>query len=364
MTPVTPPIPLTAPADAPRSAAPQRATEPPGAVVIAAPAEIGASAPEPAPPGTSSPIRAMLRPGTVVVARDGRTVQVGLAPDRAVVVDAPATVDARRLAALLAGLEGGADLDSAARRSGIDAAGRAAVARILVRLADLGHVHLDVPGAAAPALAASTPAPSTTPARPRPAPVRRVHILGSGQVSEVLRGPLSVNGCRVSTGPTPGLALDAERPPWHRRGQAPDLVILTGTVSVDPVITAALSRAGQAHMHVYCRDGRVVVGPTVVPGLSTCLRCTDLFRARRDPRWPFVAAQLIGHSPDAGVPALTAAAALVLAEVAATREPTGRMQTIGATVEINPAEGLWRRLEWPAVEGCDCGAAPGGHPLS
>ena len=141
-------------------------------------------------------------------------------------------------------------------------------------------------------------------------------------------------------------------------------MILTGTVSVDPVITAALSRAGQAHMHVYCRDGRVVVGPTVVPGLSTCLRCTDLFRARRDPRWPFVAAQLLGHSPDAGVPALTAAAALVLAEVAATREPTGRMQTVGASVEINPAEGLWRRIEWPAVEGCDCGAAPGAHPLS
>lgn len=300
----------------------------------------------------------------MVVARDGRTVQVGLAPDRAVVVDAPATVDARRLAALLAGLEGGADLDSAARRAGIDATGRTAVARILARLADLGHVHLDVPGAAAPALAASAPAPSTTSAQPRPSPVRRVHILGSGQISEVLRGPLSVNGCRVSTGPTPGLALDAERPPWHRRGQPPDLVILTGTVSVDPVITAALSRAGQAHMHVYCRDGRVVVGPTVVPGLSTCLRCTDLFRARRDPRWPFVAAQLLGHSPDAGVPALTAAAALVLAEVAATREPTGRMQTVGASVEINPAEGLWRRIEWPAVEGCDCGAAPGAHPLS
>ena len=352
MTPVTPPTPLTAPADAPR-----RATEPPRAVVIAAPAEVEATAPGPARPGTSS-IRAALSPGTVVVARDGRTVQVGLAPDRAVVVDAPATVDARSLAALLAGLEGGTDLDSAASRAGIDAAGRAAVARILVRLADLGHVRLEAPGPGAPALAPSTPA------RARPAPVRRVHILGSGQVSEVLRGPLSVNGCRVSTGPTPGLALDAERPPWHRRGQPPDLVILTGTVSVDPVITTALGRAGQTHMHVYCRDGRVVVGPTVVPGHSTCLRCTDLFRARRDPRWPFVAAQLIGHSPDAGVPALTAAAALVLAEVSATRDPAGRVQTIGATVEINPAEGLWRRLEWPAVEGCDCGAAPGARPLS
>ncbi|WP_312027420.1 hypothetical protein [Dietzia sp. B32] len=327
--------------------------------VVAAPAEatsVGAASAE----ATSARVRATLRPGTVVVARDRHCVQVGLAPDRAVVIDAPATVGARRLAALLAGLEGGAHLDEVATRVGIGTSGLAAVARILVNLADLGHLRLDPPGAgrnAGPGTAAEDPLL-------RPAPVRRVHLLGVGQISEVLRGPLAVNGCRVTTGPSPGLTLDADKPPWYRRGMVPDLVILTGTVSVDPVVTSALTRSGQAHMHVYSRDGRVVVGPTVVPGASPCLRCTDLYRARRDPRWPFVAAQLIGHSPEAAVPALTAAAALVLAEVAATREPWAELQTVGATVEINPAEGLWRRLEWQADEGCDCGAAPHARPLS
>jgi hypothetical protein len=89
-----------------------------------------------------------------------------------------------------------------------------------------------------------------------------------------------------------------------------------------------------------------------------------MFRAGRDPRWPFVAAQLVGRSPDAGVPALTASAALVLAEIAASREPGRPLQTVGASVEINPAEGMWRRLEWPADARCTCGAATGGPPLS
>ncbi|KAA0917388.1 hypothetical protein FQ137_12605 [Dietzia sp. ANT_WB102] len=289
-----------------------------------------------------------------MVARDRHTVQVGLAPDRAVVVDAPASVGARRLTALLAGLDGSTHLDEVAACAGIDASEMAAVARILAHLAELGHLLLDPPG----------PGSATTDPTPRPEPVRRVHILGTGQMSEVLRGPLAVNGCRVTTGPSPGLTLDAERPPWFQRGRSPDLVILTGAVSVDPVVTTALTRSGQAHMHVYCRDARVVVGPTVVPGSSACLRCTDLFRARRDPRWPFVAAQLIGLSPNAAVPALTAAAALVLAEIAATREPGAVLQTLGATVEINPSEGLWRRLEWQADEGCDCGAARHPRPLS
>lgn len=329
----------------------------------------------PAPPAVTAPVSARLRRGTVVVVRDESTVQVGLAQDRAVVVTAPPGCGSRGLARLLTGLRNGAALEDAAARAGVADDEMADVARILVRLADLGHVRLHglaprvgpaVPGGDGRPAPACPPSgePDAAAGRARPAPVRRVHLLGAGQISEILRGPLAVNGCRVNVSTNPGLTLNPDRPPWNRHGRAPDLVILTGSVGVDPVVTGALARARQPHLHVHCRDGRVVVGPTVLPGLTSCLRCADLFRAQRDPRWPFVAAQLLTLSPEAGVPALTAAAALVLAEVAATRHPDAPLQTLGATVEINPAEGLWRRLEWPAVPGCDCGATPQGPPLS
>lgn len=324
----------------------------------------------------AAPVRARLRTGTVVVVRDQYTVQVGLAPDRAVVVTAPRGCGSQGLAGLLTGLRDGSTLEAAASRAGVDDDDMSDMARILIRLADLGHVRLHgagervgrTKGSEAIRPVAEGPATGQGPdaggAGVRPAPIRRVHIQGAGQISEVLRGPLSVNGCRVTTAASPGLTLDAERPPWLRRGSTPDLVILTDTVAVDPVVITALARTGQPHLHVHGRDGRVVVGPTVVPGITPCLRCADLFRAQRDPRWPFVAAQLVDHSPEAAVPALTAAAALVLSEVASSRQSDAPLQTIGATVEINPAEGLWRRLEWPAVPGCDCGAASQARPLS
>lgn len=309
----------------------------------------------PTPSRTTTRVRATLRPGTVVVIRDDETVQVGLAPDRAVAVRAPSGCGPRGLAALLTGLSGGATLESAAARAGVDDDDLADVARILVRLAGLGHVQLH--GAVAGGREQVGPGP-------RPSPVRRVHILGSGQLSEVLRGPLAVNGSRVTVSASPGLTFNPDRPPWVRKGARPDLVVLTDTVAVDPVVAATLNRSGQAHLHVYGRDGRVIVGPTVVPGSSPCLRCTNLFRARQDPLWPFVAAQLVDQVSEAGVPALTAAAALVLSEVAATRHANAPMQTIGATVEINPCEGMWNRVEWEAAAACDCGAPTRGRPLS
>ena len=330
----------------------------------------------PAPLRQAGPVRARLRPGTVVVVRDQDTVQVGLAPDRAVVVTAPRGCGSQGLAGLLTGLRDGSTLETAAARAGVDDDDMADMARILIRLADLGHVRLhgvgqrsdraESSGTGRPVAKGSDTGqdPGTGGTASRPAPIRRVHIQGAGQISEVLRGPLAVNGCRVTTAASPGFTLDAERPPWLRRGSTPDLVILTDTVAVDPVVITALARTGQPHLHVHGRDGRVVVGPTVVPGITPCLRCADLFRAQRDPRWPFVAAQLVDHSPEAAVPALTAAAALVLSEVSASRQPDAPLQTIGATVEINPAEGLWRRLEWPAVPGCDCEAATYARPLS
>ncbi|MBB1047099.1 hypothetical protein G6028_04725, partial [Dietzia cercidiphylli] len=66
-----------------------------------------------------------------MVVRDHESVQVGLAPDRAVVVVAPTSCGPRGLASLLLDLDAGADLDEVATRAGVDAADLPAVARIL-----------------------------------------------------------------------------------------------------------------------------------------------------------------------------------------------------------------------------------------
>lgn len=294
-----------------------------------------------------------LRPGTVAVDRGDGTVQVGLAPDRAVFLVPPRHCSPAAVVDLLRALDGTRTLTDAAARAGFGHARLGEVREVLGRLVDLGHLRVSLVGRSDPGVADHPMAP-----------VRRVHLFGTGPVAHILRGPLQLNGCRVwNTGPS-GVGVDPLRPPWRREGRDPDLVVLTDAVVPDPLVTSGLLDAGVPHLHVHCREGRVVVGPTVLPGRSPCLRCLDLYRTDRDPRWPHVAARLLGHGGSAPVPALTAAAALVLSEVSVSREPGGRPQTVGATVEISPAEGLWRRRRWPAHQRCRCGAAAACAPLS
>jgi hypothetical protein len=45
------------------------------------------------------------------------------------------------------------------------------------------------------------------------------------------------------------------------------------------------------HLHLGARGSRAVVGPLVVPGLTSCLRCTHLHRRDADRAWPLLAVQ-------------------------------------------------------------------------
>src|SRR3712207_7110553 len=65
----------------------------------------------------------------------------------------------------------------------------------------------------------------------------------------------------------------------------------------DP-LAADLQRRGVPHLVATVRGETGVVGPLVVPGATGCLRCADLHRRDRDPRWPALAAQLTaGEAP-------------------------------------------------------------------
>lgn len=70
-----------------------------------------------------------------------------------------------------------------------------------------------------------------------------------------------------------------------------DVVVLVRAGVADPVDYRDLMRRDVCHLPVLARELDVMIGPLVRPGEGVCLRCLDLHRCDRDPRWPAVATQ-------------------------------------------------------------------------
>ncbi|RSM70147.1 hypothetical protein DL991_38205 [Amycolatopsis sp. WAC 01375] len=137
----------------------------------------------------------------------------------------------------------------------------------------------------------------------------------------------------------------------------PELVLLTDAVVPPPELVDELVRDGVSHLPVRVRDGIGIVGPLVVPGRSSCLRCADLHRAARDDSWPRVATQLAGRvqRPDLG--AVHACAALASAQALRLLSPADQAPPAwNATLEIDFFDGAIRHRDWPPHTGCGCGA--------
>ncbi|TAM84063.1 MAG: hypothetical protein EPN43_12825 [Jatrophihabitans sp.] len=138
-----------------------------------------------------------------------------------------------------------------------------------------------------------------------------------------------------------------------------DLAILADDEPVDPDRREALHRQGRAHLTVAVGATRGVVGPLVLPGLTSCLRCADLHRADRDPAWDSLAVQLT--IPRRGPVGTDCALATVVAGTAALQalsfldgeEPA----TIEGTLELHLPDWRLRRRSWPLHPDCGCGTA-------
>ena len=50
-----------------------------------------------------------------------------------------------------------------------------------------------------------------------------------------------------------------------------DLVVLAGYLVADPRVVRDLHAGGVAHLPVWLRDGVGLVGPLVIPGVTSCL---------------------------------------------------------------------------------------------
>jgi bacteriocin biosynthesis cyclodehydratase domain-containing protein len=229
--------------------------------------------------------RYVLASGRPVLLRPDGAVQVGWDPRRAVLVRPPGSMTQAQLAGLLRTLQGSGasrdELDTAAAQ--FDAAD--AVDELIRALTDTGIV---------------------TAASPHPARTAAVRIHGRGPLSELLASALRCSGARVR---------HTSRPHAAAVPDATDLVVLADYQVTEPRLVRELHAAGVAHLPVRVRDGAGLVGPLVIPGLTSCLQCADLHRSDRDAAWPALAAQLRGTVGTAGRATILATAALALRQI-------------------------------------------------
>ncbi|MEU4398448.1 TOMM precursor leader peptide-binding protein [Micromonospora orduensis] len=179
-------------------------------------------------------------------------------------------------------------------------------------------------------------------------PVRPVDLVGTGITAAELGHPLApavraaIGRAAPGTGTHPGRAARV------------DLVIQLGTDRPPALLAAGLAQRRRPHLLVTLREGVPVVGPLVRPPAGPCLHCVELHRADRDPAWPRLAAQLAAAAaaPAGATGTLLAATGYALAE-ALTQLDGGSPETLGGAMEIVGA-GRFRRRGWPPHPACGC----------
>ena len=137
----------------------------------------------------------------------------------------------------------------------------------------------------------------------------------------------------------------------------PDFVVLAPAAGTAVVQGGeALVAAGTTHLAARVVELTGIVGPLVVPGRTSCLRCLELHRGDRDPAWPRIAAQAAhrGSSVSAcDVTLATQVAALAAQQVLASLDGFSPA-TVDGTVEVSLPYGLPRRRSWRPHPACGC----------
>jgi hypothetical protein len=135
-----------------------------------------------------------------------------------------------------------------------------------------------------------------------------------------------------------------------------DVVVLARPWAASDPLVAGLQRDGVTHLVAAVRGETGVVGPLVVPGRTSCLRCADLHRRDADPRWPALAAQLTATDPPpSGATTTCLLTALTAAvQVLAYLDGAGAPVTLGAALELRPPDPAPRLRRWPPHPSCGC----------
>jgi hypothetical protein len=269
-----------------------------------------------------------LDPALPVLLRPDGAVQVGWSPRRAVLIRPPRGLNAAGLATLLRAMHSPVPMSELQRQAGglsdgdlSDLVGQLVTAGVATR----GH-------------------------RQRPARSASIRVHGRGPLSELLAEGLRCSGARIKQSNQPHATVTAADA---------DLVVLSDRLVADPRMLRDLHSQGVAHLAVRVRDGTGLVGPLVVPGVTSCLGCADLHRRDRDAAWPAVAAQLRDTVGVADRATLLATAALALSQVnrvigavrGAESEPP---MSLNATLEFDVHAGSIVVRHWPKHPLCSC----------
>jgi bacteriocin biosynthesis cyclodehydratase domain-containing protein len=269
-----------------------------------------------------------LDPALPVLLRPDGAVQVGWSPRRAVLIRPPRGLTATGLATLLRTMHSPVPMSELQRQAG-----------------DLSNAELD--GLIAQLVTAGV---ATRGRRQRPARSASIRVHGRGPLSELLIEGLRCSGSRVKHSSQPHAAVTAAEA---------DLVVLSDNLIADPHMLRDLHSQGVAHLAVRVRDGVGLVGPLVIPGVTSCLGCADLHRRDRDAAWPAVAAQLRDTVGVADRPTLLATAALALSQVnrviGAVRGSESEPPTsLNATLEFDVHTGSIVARQWTKHPLCSC----------
>jgi hypothetical protein len=282
----------------------------------------------------AAPLLYALDPAMPVLLRPDGAVQVGWDPRRAVLVRPPGGLAAAELAALLRSMRSPIPITELQRQA-----------------ADRGLKDADGLTHLVAQLVSAGVATECRQSRGRAASIR-VH--GRGPLSDLLVEALRCSGARIAQSSQPHAAVSPA---------AVDLVVLSDYLVADPRMVRDLNSQGVPHLAVRVRDGIGLVGPLVIPGVTSCLGCADLHRSDRDAAWPAIAAQLREAVGVADRATLLATAALALSQVnrviAAIRgqegvPDPGPPKALNATLEFDLNAGAIVARQWTRHPLCSC----------
>ncbi|WP_166442072.1 hypothetical protein [Nakamurella flava] len=303
-----------------------------------------------------------------VVERGPDAVQIGIDPPARVVLrGAPA-----HAAQVLRNLTGHRPLADVLATFADDPSDVAVWVDLVAELSALGLVVEVPPGTAAPASDQQGSPQRSAPRDPESvesaslttrlgAPTARRVVRSRADSRITLLGPPTVHGPLRTILLQAGLGsvvLDATAGAAHRRrGRPPaaDLVVLGAIDVLDLGLAATLTRDRVPHLGVVAGIGRVVVGPLVLPGRTSCLACAHRHRVDADPEWPTVLRSLLDRrSPTPAAVTVAMATALAAAQILDHVDHLRCPGTVDGTLEWNVGEATPRRRTWVPHPTCGC----------